>query len=136
MSRSGRVLAGLLAAALFAAAAAARAAAPEPHPALTAPEKALEAVIRLADRDTGFFDYLIHASWHGKPADKGYSKLVTKALVAAVGAEEKALVKSNCGGKYIEGDLCGHGSSPVTCSQDSVDDGRYLYRTLKSGPEM
>ena len=134
MGRRALVLAAL---ALGVLAPAAQAASPTtPHPAASAPEKALEAAIRLADQDSGFFEYVTRASWHGKPADKGYSKLVTKALVAAIGAEEKRLVKANCGGKYIEGDLCGHGSAPLTCSQDSLDGSHYLYRTLKSEPTV
>ena len=130
MGRPARLL--LIVAACVSAATAEAAAPAGPHAAATPPEKALEAVIGLADRDDGFIEYVTRASWSGKPADKGYSKLLTKPLLAAIGAEEKRLVKANCGGKYIEGELCGHAFVPLTCSQDSLDGGHYLYRTLKS----
>ena len=107
------------------------AAASDFHPAATPPEKALDATVRLADRDAGFHFYVLQASWYGKPADKGYSRLVTKALVAAIGAEEKKLVQANCGGKYLAGELCGHDFRPLTCAQDFSDQ-PYLYQTVSA----
>ncbi len=108
--------------------ASALAAAPAFHVAATAPEKALDGIIRLSERDPDFFTYITRWSWSGKPKDKGYSKLLTTPLLKAIANEEKRLVKENCGGKYISGDLCGHGASPISCTQD-MSDGQYLYKT-------
>ncbi len=49
--------------------------------------------------------------------------------------EEKKLVKEECGGKYIDGDLCGIDHNPLTCAQDYNEEG-YLYKTLAEDDEV
>lgn len=94
----------------------------------TVQEKALNAILKHADNDTNQLDNLFHRSHDvTESARVDYREMLSRDLLNAMQAEEKKQVQSNCGGKYIEGEICGLNFSPITCSQDSV--GEYLYRT-------
>jgi hypothetical protein len=54
--------------------------------------------------------------------------MLTPALIAALVKEEKKMVQKDCGGKYLQGEICGFDYSPITCAQDSAPS--YLYHTV------
>jgi hypothetical protein len=100
------------------------------HPPATAAERALAATLKAADDDDYQLDNLL--AGRGKPAFHktfDYQTLLTDALISAIAEYEKALVKSDCGGQYTQGETCGLDYSPITCAQDSAD--IYLYRTIR-----
>jgi hypothetical protein len=101
------------------------------HPPATAAEKALDQILKRAGKDDDELDNLLggrgNKSFH-RTVD--YTAMLTKPLMAAIAAKEQALVQSECGGQYREGDICGLDYSPITCAQDSNDS--HLYRTETS----
>jgi hypothetical protein len=121
------VLVGLLAATAIA---------DEPfHPPATQSERALNATLRAADNDRDQLDNLL--AGRGDPHFKktfDYSPRLTDALMKAIAAEETALVMKDCGGRYMEGDICGLDYSPITCGQDESN--AYLYRTEQDDGHM
>ena len=110
-------------------------AAAEPlHPPTTTAERALDGILKHADYDANQLDNLFggrgQKNFH---ATADYSKVLTAPLLAAITAEQKAMVKADCGGEYKKGELCGMDSSPITCAQDMSDS--YLYRTESSADD-
>jgi len=85
-------------------------------------------ILKLADRDDDLRDNLLHRYPVAKAKQVDYRPMLTAQLLAAMQAEEKRLVKQDCGGKYLEGELCGMDYSPITCAQDTV--APYTYKTL------
>ncbi|HTK79356.1 MAG TPA: hypothetical protein VL286_02855 [Rhizomicrobium sp.] len=98
------------------------------HPPKSAAELALDKILKLADRDDDLLDNLLHRYPVAKAKQVDYRPMLTAQLLAAMQAEEKRLVKQDCGGKYLEGELCGMDYSPITCAQDTV--APYTYKTL------
>lgn len=58
----------------------------------------------------------------------------TEALRESINDAEKEAVNRNCGGKYIDGELCGLDYDVLTCSQDPPDSENRLYRTIREKP--
>ena len=104
------------------------------HHAGSPAEKALDAVIALAERDGDLTQYALGFLSAGKPADKGYSKLVSQALFKAIGEAEKRAVASTCGGVYRSDEVCGLEFVPFTCAQDGPGK-PYLYKTVTAAPD-
>lgn len=73
------------------------------HPPQTEAEKALDHILMLHTQD------------------KEYRNFFTSALEKSIDDVEARLVKENCGGQYLEGELCGLDYTVLTCAQD-VDD--------------
>ncbi len=96
------------------------------HRAKTDPERALDAILSRDKDDVNVFEYLTRHTPGIKTTD--YANMFTAAYKQAVTDMEAQQVQENCGGKYIQGELCGIDFSPVTCAQD-VTDTFYLYRT-------
>lgn len=101
------------------------------HAAQSAPEKALDNIIRNSDADSNMFDYVLKRPWYNEKKDTGYSQLFTKNLLTAWARAEATLVQKNCGGKYSKGEVCGIDYNPITCAQDISEDG-YFYKTEKA----
>jgi hypothetical protein len=101
------------------------------HAARSVPEKALDAIIRRSDKDDNMFNYVLKRPGYDATKDAGYSRLFTPNLLLAWAHAEAELVKQDCGGKYLEGEICGFDYSPITCAQDSSDSGR-VYRTIEA----
>jgi hypothetical protein len=70
--------------------------------------------------------------WRNRAKDVFYKDLFTPKLLHVFAQVELEALQESCGGKYIEGDLCGLGVSPITCSQDPPES--YAYQT-QSGSE-
>lgn len=98
------------------------------HPPKSPAETALDKILKIADRDDELLDNLLHRYPVAKAKQIDYRPMLTAQLIAAMQAEERRLVKQDCGGKYLEGELCGMDYSPVTCAQDTVTP--YTYRTV------
>lgn len=98
------------------------------HPPKSSSEVALDKVVRLADRDDDLLDNLLHRYPVAKAKQIDYRPMLTAPLIAAMQAEERRLVKQDCGGKYLEGEICGIDYSPITCAQDTV--APYTYKTV------
>jgi hypothetical protein len=92
-------------------------------------------VLAVAERDADFTLYAFRASWFTPgPADRGYAKLATAALLKAIGDEEKRQVDANCGGKYSDQEICGQDFDPFTCAQDGPGK-PYLYKTTATAAD-
>lgn len=94
-------------------------------------EKALDTLLTLNNRDRGaMFNFVLHHPWRDKAKDACYQDLFTPEILHAFAQAEREALQVSCGGKYIEGDLCGLGVSPITCSQDPPE--LFAYQTLSS----
>jgi hypothetical protein len=101
------------------------------HEPQTEVERALDKILRLdLDDDGSLFNFIAGAPYSNPAKSQRYAQLFTRTLLDAWRKAEADLVRINCGGKYIEGDLCGFNYDPIICGQDSPD--RYVYRTIKS----
>jgi hypothetical protein len=102
------------------------------HRAATEPEKTLDRVLRLSEKDPALVEFLLATPQYKAKAGKDYGRYVTSRLRADLAALERAAVAENCQGKYLDGELCGLDYNPLTCAQDMAD-GAYLYQTEFSG---
>ena len=119
---------GVFATAALAAAIPAYAAQTAPHPPSSAAERALDAILKQSDRDDDLLDNLFKGRGAKTFKPKvDYSAMLTPALLAALRTKEATLVRTDCNGAYLEGELCGMDYSPLTCAQDAVP--HYRYRT-------
>ncbi|MBV8976462.1 MAG: hypothetical protein JO261_10465 [Alphaproteobacteria bacterium] len=98
------------------------------HAPQTDAEKTLDKILRTAEGDELILDNVLHR--FPVPATKrvDYSKWLTPALIASLQAEQKRLLDQDCGGKYVEGDICGMDYNPLTCAQDTM--AVHAYATL------
>jgi hypothetical protein len=97
------------------------------HSPQSAAESALDKILKTADADEFQLDNLLHRYPVVPKKQVDYRGMLTAPLIAAMQAEEKKLVAKDCGGKYLEGEVCGMDYSPITCAQDSV--APYTYKT-------
>ena len=98
------------------------------HAPKSAAEVALDKIVKTAEGDEFLLDNLLHRYPVAPKKQVDYRSMLTPPLIAAMQAEEKTLVAKDCGGKYLEGELCGMDYSPITCAQDTV--APYTYKTL------
>lgn len=98
------------------------------HPPETEAERAIAKILELNSSETysTSLDYYLIGYRHS-PNDAYYATLITKSLRDAVIKAEQAELDENCGGKFIDGELCGMDINPVNCSNDMLD--AYFYRT-------
>jgi hypothetical protein len=90
------------------------------HKASTDAEKALEHVLKIADNDDEVLDNLFHR-YPVKPKLRvDYTGLLTPTYMAALKEEQRKVVQSDCGGKYLDGEVCGMDYNPLTCAQDTA----------------
>jgi hypothetical protein len=94
----------------------------------SASEMALDRLLKAADGDEFQLDNLLHRYPVVPKKQVDYRGMLTAQLIAAMRAEEKKLVAKDCGGKYVEGEICGMDYSPITCAQDTV--APYTYKTI------
>lgn len=97
-------------------------------------EVALDAVLSfdtLATRDDRFgpfMEFMLGYPDRNTGFDHLYEAFFTPALLQAWRKAERDQVVQDCGGRYVEGELCGLGFSPLTCGQDEPPAG-YVYNT-------
>ncbi|WP_156428728.1 hypothetical protein [Magnetospirillum sp. XM-1] len=105
------------------------------HRAASAPERALNVILKVqASERPGnvhLFDFLTDYKGARRTYEKMFGRYFSSAYLDAVAAYERELVVQNCGGEYVEGDMCGLESSPLNCAQDDAPYG-YWYRTERS----
>ncbi|MBN2752375.1 MAG: hypothetical protein JXQ84_06670 [Rhodospirillaceae bacterium] len=102
----------------------------------TSAEQFLDLIITLADSTRGTFaDYATSDPRRDVRYDPHYARFITPGLREAISREETQLVKKNCGGKYVDGEICGMDSDPITCTQDIAEEG-YLFRTERTKRDM
>jgi hypothetical protein len=104
------------------------------HRATTEAERALDQIIRLSDQDDGLFLFVTRRPERDERRDRKYASLLTAKLKRTILAEERRMVKQDCGGVYT-GEICGFNSDPITCAQDYSEDG-YIYRTEQATNDM
>lgn len=98
------------------------------HAPATPEERALDAILKSADRDDNQLDNLLGGRGPGDfHRTFDYRAVLTQRLISAIRRAEAKLVKRNCGGKYFDGEICGLDFLPIECTQDTND--KYLYRT-------
>lgn len=102
------------------------------HRAATEPEKTLDRVLRLSEKDPNLVEFLLATPQYKAKSGKDYGRYVTPRLRTDLAALERATVAENCQGKYLDGELCGLDHNPLTCAQDMAD-GAYLYQTESAG---
>jgi hypothetical protein len=100
------------------------------HAPQTQAEKALDSLIRRSQNDENMFEFMLGRPWYDPSKDQGYARLFTPALLKAWTEKEAELVQKSCGGKYIDGEICGIDYSPITWGQDYTEDN--FYRTFDS----
>jgi hypothetical protein len=106
-------------------------------PALAAPrlptspaERALDQVLRTADKDDNLLDNLFHGRAGAKSRQTvDYTKFLTPKLIDTIYAEQQRTIRADCGAKPDPGDQCGLDYSPITCGQDTPK--HYLYETAR-----
>jgi hypothetical protein len=98
------------------------------HAARSAPEKTLDNILRRAIRDPNIVEFVLATPHCDAKKDTGYAPLFSKPLLKALADAQAALVKHDCGGRYIEGEICGIDHDPILCGQDYPDKG-YLFQT-------
>lgn len=102
------------------------------HPPATAAEKTLDAVFQVNLSSPEFFNALygrVAAQENGRVPDN----FITPDLWASIRKAEADKVQAECGGAYVEGDLCGLEYDALLCGQDHPD--VFLYRTLVSSQD-
>ncbi|OAN50158.1 hypothetical protein A6A04_01740 [Paramagnetospirillum marisnigri] len=103
-----------------------------PH---SSPERAVNALLKVEATpplgDSRLHQFLIDYKGGRRLHHKLFGRHFTSAYLDAVAAFERELVVQNCGGEYVEGDMCGLESSPINCAQDVAPHG-YWYRTEHS----
>jgi hypothetical protein len=103
------------------------------HLATSAPEKALDKIFHLYDKDKDLDGFIFNYPWHDRAKDKEFSLLFSRDFLNRSEKEEKSLIKESCGGKYpADGQPCDmiRDVNPIYCGQDYPD--VFLYRTIKS----
>ena len=122
-----RVVLTLVVASLGAATSAAEVPATEWHSPQSAPELALDRILKTADGDEALLDNILEG--RGKNnfhPSVDYRSMLTPMLLSSIRKYEKLEVKKSCGGHYLP-EVCGIDFSPINCAQDSND--TYLYST-------
>jgi len=103
------------------------------HRPRTAAERALDHILELDRTDRKSVAFVLQRP--GRNAtDQQYARLFTPAFLKAVRTRERELVERDCGGDYVDGELCGLEYSPITCAQD-VSDAGYWFYTYRAGPK-
>jgi hypothetical protein len=107
---------------------------PLPGPAIfhepqTEAEKLLDYLISLDESGGNFYHFILGTPEYDPAQDPGYARFFSPALLKAFRKKEASLVKKNCDGKYIDGDICGLDYTPIICGQGWPD--AYIYRTIK-----
>lgn len=97
------------------------------HKPETAAEKKLNEILILDNRNYATA-YYVTGEARSSITDKSYGPLFTKEYLKTWAGIQKKIADADCGGKEIEGEICGIDISPISCGQDSTD--HYLYKTL------
>jgi hypothetical protein len=105
------------------------------HAPQTEAEKKLNFIITTTDNMTGFTQFATNRPGEYRSNDIFLSPLFSGSLRNIWIEEEKKWVKEECGGKYIDGDMCGISHNPLTCAQDYNEEG-YLYKTLAEDDDV
>ena len=107
------------------------------HRAETDPEKALDLIFNLYDKDGDLYDFVRGYNAYDHEKDKKFSKLFSKGFVDTFRKKEKKLIIESCGGKYpadgLPCDMIGD-INLIYCGQDHPD--VFYYRTLRSDENM
>ncbi|HLO74849.1 MAG TPA: hypothetical protein VK196_00155 [Magnetospirillum sp.] len=104
------------------------------HEPRTDAEKALDAILKLADRIPESAWVAVEAPGRDKTKDRLFQgQFSPKLRTAWVNAERKA-VRKNCNGTYVDGESCGIDVHPITCAQDAAE--KYLYRTASASADQ
>ncbi len=98
----------------------------------TAAESQLDALLKFADADTDMSDFVLNIPKRQSTKDQQFASYFTSSFLARMSYKERQLVQRDCGGHYIEGELCGIDYNPITCAQDNL--GTYFYHTEKENP--
>lgn len=97
------------------------------HPAKHSAEKWLAWLLKRAERDDSMIFYVVGAPFRDRRKDANYRGLFSTGLEADWAAAEAGEVRKNCGGQYMNGEICGLDFDPLVCGQDVSEKG-YLFR--------
>ncbi|MGE5504715.1 MAG: hypothetical protein ACM31L_09860 [Actinomycetota bacterium] len=98
------------------------------HPAKHPAEKWLARLLKRAEYDGSMVFYVVGAPFRDQRKDVNYHGLFSQSLEADWAAAEASEVDKNCGGRYIDGEICGLDFDPLVCGQDVSEKG-YLFHT-------
>lgn len=99
----------------------------------TEAEKALDGILKRATVDANFFEFVLKRPWFDPAKGNDYSTMLTQTLLDTLAAREAKYVKEDCGGKYLDGEICGLDYDPITCGQDPPLAYRFRTRMQKEG---
>lgn len=81
------------------------------HRAASAPERALNTILKVQSSEQPgnmhLFDFLTDYKGARRTHEKMFGRYFSSTYLDAVAAYERELVIQNCGGEYVEGDMCG-----------------------------
>ena len=90
-------------------------------------EKELDEILTKVNSNKNSPNDLLEGSYtYPKEVRFDYTSILTNSLIDSIHKAEQTMLRYNCGGQYIEGELCGIELNPITCAQDEVV---YSYET-------
>jgi len=100
-------------------------------------ERALNSILKWRDPGGPVYRFLTDQNGGRKLYEKRFDRHFTVPLLDAVAALERKLVKEECRGRYVEGDMCGIGYNPLNCAQDDPPNGyHFLVESAGEGTEV
>lgn len=97
----------------------------------TEAEAMLNSLLSLAGADSDVVPFAVGYPKRKVRDDLRFTPFFSKPLLTAWRRAEAEAVKKNCNGAYVEGEMCGIDTQPITCSQEFAD-GLYIFRTEKA----
>ncbi|WP_156520955.1 hypothetical protein [Magnetospirillum moscoviense] len=97
------------------------------HPAENAVEKALDFILVAADNDLRINRFILDSNGAAKKY-REFRRYFTDAYLNSARIVERRLLNSECGGKYIRGEICGYNASALNCAQSDSELG-YFFST-------
>lgn len=94
----------------------------------------MDRLVKRDETDDDILDFILKRPDRDQKKDRKYKEMFTPALERAWAEAEAAEVKKNCGGRYLDGEICGIDFRPLVCAQDYSEKG-YLYRMDCLGEE-
>jgi hypothetical protein len=98
------------------------------HAAGSAAEKTLDDIVHRAETDKSVADFVFKRPGYDAAKTADYARFFSKNLLAAWAEAEQDVLQQNCQGHYIQGQICGIDTNPVTCRPDAGA-AAHLYQT-------
>ncbi|WP_173974607.1 hypothetical protein [Magnetospirillum sp. LM-5] len=97
------------------------------HRAESIVEKALDSILASADSDPTINNFILDRNGAAK-RHRHLNTLFSNHYLSSARAVEMKMVKSDCGGTYLQGEVCGYNASALNCAQSNSELG-YFFKT-------